>query len=776
MKRDSIVLVVLFILAAVSSARAETDSLDLNAFHRSMVEGHPEYAVSMLERSPADSDSTGNLLLLARAYLESGRAKDCVRIAESILATNQDGESRRRALTLLVMAEEGDRLRDAALSLVESAEEDDLIADYLAYLSARALKRADALNDAAAAFHHAYSISTDRTLKSTAVEALGDALAELHDYPASERSFLEAHALSSTDADKARVLYKRAGILKRLDRRREVLDVLAGVVNNFPSAPDAERALGLLRELDKTHTSRYRQGMVLYHAGKYERAVDFFDYYLKYEKSGGTVSYARYFLARSLQRSGQYRRAVAAYRKFLESHPGHEYRHFAWLREGYCLESSGETDAAKAKYLSYPESYPAGAWADRCLWYAAELLKKNDELEEASSVYLRIASEYPASEFSLRATVKSAICLWDAGKTDETLAMLKDLAGHSEGSVTSAASYWYAKLSGVDHPDSPEYLLRSWETDPWGFYGRRAIAALNGRRSAVTNQTGSGASLHELAPADSISSPESERWFAEMTSHGNPSVRPRQLLEDNPYFARGMRLMEFGLYDDAEAQFERARLNLDDDPELLFHYANQMSKLGFHRLSILAAIKLSGHVPGGRSEAPLTVRRLLNPVGYATVIETAARENGLSPQLLFALIRQESFFNRKAVSRAGARGLSQIMPSTGRDLARELRVRGYSTSRLFDAETNVNLGAHYLSKLIDHYGDEFLALAAYNAGETNVDRWIQRSGCADPDFVIEEIGFDETYGYVRTVHTVSEIYEHIWRGHLGAPVNPERQK
>ena len=734
-----------------------------NDFHRSMVEGDADAVIAALERVRDESNAEDeSLLLLAHAYLLSGRAQDCLEIADMVLAADPNTAERIHALTLVLLAADDDARKQAALKLVECAEDDHLIADYLVYISARALFESDALDEAAGAFHHSSTISNDKGLKFVSTEALGDVLNALHDYPAAERAYLKALSLASSDADKARVICKRAEVLKRLNRRTEALNILATAINNYPQAPDATLALDLLREIDKTNVSRYRQGMVLYHHGEYKRAAEFFDYYLKYQKTGGTVSHARYFLARSLQKSGEYRRAYTAYRKFLESHPGHEYQHFAWLREGYCLEKAGRKTEAKNKYLSYTETHPGGTWADRCLWYAAELMRRNGELEEASSAYARLSTEYPTSDFALRAAVKSAISLSDAGRSEDALELLAKLAASPNVEVSSASNYWLAKLTGLDNPASREYLVRSWSAHPWGFYGRRALSRLelHDGPAVERDETDEGSFEHGLV--DSVSTPKTDAWFETTLLSQNPSGESWKLLDARPHFARGVRLLDVGLYDHAESQFEKARSDFADEPELLYQFSCYMRDIGFHRISMLAAISLSSHVPGGRPKAPLDIRKLLNPVGYRSIIENAAASNNLPPELVFALIRQESFFDRKAVSRAGARGLSQIMPSTGRDLAKRLGVRDYGTAKLYDAETNISFGAYYFRQLLDHYGDELIALAAYNAGEVNADEWIERAKTTDSDFMIEEIGFDETYDYVKTVYVVADLYRHIW--------------
>ncbi len=146
------------------------------------------------------------------------------------------------------------------------------------------------------------------------------------------------------------------------------------------------------------------------------------------------------------------------------------------------------------------------------------------------------------------------------------------------------------------------------------------------------------------------------------------------------------------------------------------------------------------------------ILELSYPKGFEKeVIETSKTFN-LDPFLLFALIREESRFDPKALSRVNASGLTQIMPRTGRIIAKQHNIKGYKTVSLLDPKLNIHMGASYLSDMIRlHKGDVFLALAAYNAGPGNVRKWIRKRGYSDTDEFVENIPLKETRHYVQKV-------------------------
>jgi soluble lytic murein transglycosylase len=178
----------------------------------------------------------------------------------------------------------------------------------------------------------------------------------------------------------------------------------------------------------------------------------------------------------------------------------------------------------------------------------------------------------------------------------------------------------------------------------------------------------------------------------------------------------------------------------------------------------LAAMKAAypEHVGVAGDDLPRLVWEIIYPLAHAEHVKAQAAKRNLDPALVAALIRQESTFDTNAVSRAGARGLMQIMPATGRRLARSSGLR-YRRSLLHDPQANITMGTLYLRQMLDRFGGRVeQALAAYNAGPHRVDAWtVGRSGLSAEEF-IESIPFTETRSYVKTVLSAREQYRRIY--------------
>ena len=148
------------------------------------------------------------------------------------------------------------------------------------------------------------------------------------------------------------------------------------------------------------------------------------------------------------------------------------------------------------------------------------------------------------------------------------------------------------------------------------------------------------------------------------------------------------------------------------------------------------------------------------PVVYRDVIEANAAEYKIDPGWIYGVVRQESAFVVDARSSAGALGLMQLLPSTGRDVLRRLKLRGRVNEALLSVEQNVRLGVGYLKQVLERYsGHQVLATAAYNAGPNRVSSWIP-SQRLDADVWVETIPYSETRGYVKNVLAFAAVYEY----------------
>ncbi len=188
------------------------------------------------------------------------------------------------------------------------------------------------------------------------------------------------------------------------------------------------------------------------------------------------------------------------------------------------------------------------------------------------------------------------------------------------------------------------------------------------------------------------------------------------------------------------------------------------------RRGVLALGAIALAVLVGVLVAPLfqkAIRELSLPLQYQDVIRQQAAEKHLDPALIAAVIYAESKFDPRT-SRAGAEGLMQLLPQTAAYLAKRSGGTGFSVGDLATPQVNIAYGSYYLRYLIDHYSGQVMpALAAYNAGITNVDRWLAQSGGDAHAFTISDIPYPETRAYVERVQRAQHDYRRTYPKQLG---------
>jgi soluble lytic murein transglycosylase len=163
------------------------------------------------------------------------------------------------------------------------------------------------------------------------------------------------------------------------------------------------------------------------------------------------------------------------------------------------------------------------------------------------------------------------------------------------------------------------------------------------------------------------------------------------------------------------------------------------------------------------ADLPRPYWEALFPKPYWSDLKRHATANGLDPYLVASLIRQESEFNPAAVSRANAVGLMQLLPRTGKLVAREVKLKRYSPSQLYTPEVNMQLGTRYFKGMVDKFGGSFeYALAAYNAGSDRVEEWLGQGKYRDPQEFVESIPFTETREYVQAILRNASVYKQLY--------------
>jgi soluble lytic murein transglycosylase len=186
-------------------------------------------------------------------------------------------------------------------------------------------------------------------------------------------------------------------------------------------------------------------------------------------------------------------------------------------------------------------------------------------------------------------------------------------------------------------------------------------------------------------------------------------------------------------------------------PWRLLTLMRQAHGLGLTDVSARLAVRLREATAAAEAGIPVSLLRLEYSLRYVTLLNQEALSAGLDPLFVAAMVRQESFWDPLAGSRAGALGLTQVIPATGEGIAGALGVEGFKPEDLFRPSVSLRFGIYYLGGQLKRFGNPYAALAAYNAGPGNAIRWVDAApGSRAADFV-EAIDIGETHDYVERV-------------------------
>jgi soluble lytic murein transglycosylase len=254
------------------------------------------------------------------------------------------------------------------------------------------------------------------------------------------------------------------------------------------------------------------------------------------------------------------------------------------------------------------------------------------------------------------------------------------------------------------------------------------------------------------------------------------SIRAGALLDD-PNFQSGVELLRVGLPSAAAEEFgriDRSSLATPEGTEPLLLLAVSLAASGDARTAhAIAKTMLDG---GSGVDATLlspvlqqALWQVAYPNAFREAIERWAKAYDVPPDLMQALMREESALDPEVLSAAGAVGLTQLMPSTANLVAHKLGLGAVGAAELQTPETNIRLGTAYLGELLTRFHhQEVLAVAAYNAGEGAVDRWRQQRSAEETDAFVEDIPVAETRNYVKRVLSSEGTYRSLYGG--SAPV------
>lgn len=707
----------------------------------------------------------GSRLGLARIEYEQGNYINALEIIEGIIPDTQLSPKLIARVNFFagLCYEQLNRFEEAASSYLTFIANDPGPLNAFMYIKAGdAYTSALNYSEAIQAYQNAIDSATPDEVINAKIK-LGNIYFAQEDYTNAVRIYLEVHDESINEYTRAQMnLLAGQGYLA-LGLPEQAYARFQESVLNYPRAFDTYSGLVALVEAGIPVDEFYR-GLVDYYAGRYGLAIDAFNRYLNANPDHNGS--AHYYKALSLRAIDDTTAAIAEWQVLIQDHPDDRFFVDSWEDIAYTQWAyQGNYKIAIETLLSFVRLYPTHAQAPQILYDAARIMERDDQLTKAAQTWGRFIDEYPQAEISSQAQFLSGITYYRIGDFENALNQFQRfllLSGIPND--TAAGNFWIGKC--YEAQGNVDQARQSWTqaslADPTGYYSERAKELLEGA-SVFTPQTNTNYAINydqermiaELWMIQTFQLPDNTNFIA---------IEPL-LADDN--FRMGKAFWDIGLFQEARNQFEIAREIFKNDPLALFRMTHYFVDIGLYRSAIYTSRQILdlANLDGiATFEAPLWFNHTRFGLYFDELVLESAEEYNFDPLLLFSLIRQESFFEGFIESAAGARGLMQIMPATGDEIAASFNwPPDYSSEDLYNPYINIRLGTRYLSRLRDYFGgDLYAALAAYNAGPGNVLNWEDQAH-NDPDLFLELIPYEETRRYLRNIFEFYRIYQDLYK-------------
>jgi soluble lytic murein transglycosylase len=418
---------------------------------------------------------------------------------------------------------------------------------------------------------------------------------------------------------------------------------------------------------------------------------------------------------------------------------------------GQVAWDANDNDAFYRTVDELRQSAPTSPWLEQALLSAANLHLVHHEYDQALDAYREAQQRFPNGPRASYVHWKAAWLTLRQGRNEEAKKEFEEqISRYPAGAETPAALYWRARLAEEDNQPAMARAFYQKLSDRYrNFYyaelGRQRLKQLPPSSDATADTTAHYALLDRVPALDST---------GKVTESQPPAddlhVQKAELLGNGGLVDFAVRELQAGAatVGGSWAPAETAQLYSETG-----HYDRAIEFMKHSAPNYFAL-----DIP----DLPRSYWEALFPKAFWTDLRRFSAANDLDPYLVASLIRQESEFNPGAVSRANAVGLMQLLPKTGKLVAKEVKLKRYNASQLYTPAVNLQLGTRYFKGMVDKFGSFEYALAAYNAGSDRVEEWLGQGKYRDPQEFVESIPFTETREYVQAILRNANLYKQLY--------------
>jgi soluble lytic murein transglycosylase len=428
---------------------------------------------------------------------------------------------------------------------------------------------------------------------------------------------------------------------------------------------------------------------------------------------------------------------------------------------GEIARSSGDEEGFLRYLGELRQTAPTSLWLQQALLSAGNFYLLKPDYDKAIDAYRELQQRFPNAGRASYAHWKVAWLSLRQGRSAEAKAGFEQQIGlYPASAEIPAALYWRARLAEEDKDTvmARAYYQKLSERFRNFYYGELARQRLREIKSDDDPARDLPRDLQHYALLDRVPAINS---VTNITTSEPPT--------DNLRYQKAQVLENGGLLDFAVLELQAAaseEQGKDEGNWVAAETAKLYEDAGRYDGAIQVFKRtVPNYFAVDLPTLPRPYWEALFPKPYWIDLKKFSSQNALDPYLVASLIRQESEFNPSAVSRANALGLMQLLPKVGSAVAKQEKLRNFSSAQLFTPEVNLQLGTRYFREMVDKFGAFEYALAAYNAGTNRVDDWLGQGKYRDPQEFVESIPFTETREYVQAILRNANVYRQLY----GAP-------
>ncbi len=618
-----------------------------------------------------------------------------------------------------------------AIPYLRAAQRDfPLLEDYARLWIGEALLKAGDVSAAASFLEIIPEFVPDTLLGPRIAYRAGDAWFRAGQCSYATEPLARAVAQEPQDSAASRALLMLAECQAQDARSPDSTVTLRQIWTRYPQTPEADEAEKKLSQRPDgqpwkpTPDERYARASALAAAALNDEAVEEIKAFLSSAPGHPKRDEAKFKLGLALARLKRYEQAKVVFQELASNGPSSEANEAAvWLARSYLRLGEGDRllnlRQAYPKLALTPEQQAAillalGTWYD-----------DQNQLDQAIAQYRHITQFGDQTEQRAEALWRIGWIHYRTGRYEDSVQTLQELVAIKEDPANNPqALYWTARaqerLQDAKAAEGYQTLCRKYA---WTYYCQLT-------RSRV-----------DVPPPDP----------ANGTADAEPGGNGRSGIAQDVHYRRAVELRTLGLEQEAGREVTWVLDHYARNRTALVELITRLSEAGgYHQGLRLARLHFRDGLERGLEPVQPSLWNVAYPTVYLPTIRALSSAH-LDPYLAAAIIREESQYDARAVSRVGAIGLMQLMPTTAQSVAQR---NGGTVARddLFDQETNIRYGVRYLEQLLGQFNGNLVhAVAAYNAGPPIVTSWIQKFGDKEPDEFVELIPYQETRQYVRRV-------------------------